>query len=354
MRLAATNSIGRTTRRLWIVSPLMALVLGAVWCAGWWGIATATEAQIDAWLDQERALGRAWACSQREINGFPFQIAIRCETAKLVGDVNGQPVEGGVSALRAVAQLYRPNQINAEAVAPFTFRDAGGGNLNLDWASLRATIVGNPTAFGRLALEAEQLTARVSPAVWGETAGKATRAQVDIRPLSDSPIETKAYDLSIRLENIVIASLDAYAGSDLPANIALSGTLSQAEFAGKGTATERLERWRQAGGKFDIAALALSKGSMHILAHGQLQLDELHRPSGHLDADLDGVEPLMIRLGLPVTAVRLGNLGSLLAGGNVGSKGASGPGEKIRLKLTFDKGRLMVGPFPILQLRPLY
>jgi hypothetical protein len=341
-------------RRWWIVSPIGALALAVIWSAGWWALTRAADSRIDAWLEHERLLGRRWVCVQRNITGFPFHISLNCDLANLVGEVAGQQIEAALQGLRAVVPLYQPTHIIAEAESPLTVNDLHGGRLNLNWASMQANIVAYPAMSEHLSLSLEKVDVRIAAVGWGEDAAQAAQAAIDLQPTAEKPRSSGSYDLSVRLEQAVVPAFDAWVGSAVPANLVLNGTISQAEFAGRGTPAERLERWRVAGGTFDITSMDLDKGDMHLSARGQIHLDESHRPSGQLEAELTGLEPLATKLGLPIAAVRLGVFGNLLAGIGKPKVSATASNEKIRVKLTFEKGRVMLGPIPTVVLPPLY
>jgi hypothetical protein len=350
---ALANQSVRSGRR-WIMSLAGVLALAIGWSALWWGLTQAANLRIDAWLKHERSLGRQWACSDRRLTGFPFHISLNCDLASLVGELAGQQIEAGLHSLRAVVPLYQPTHLTAEATSPLTLNDGQGARLDLNWAAMQASIVAYPALSQHLSLRLEKVDATAATAGLGENSAQAARAALDLQPTAEKPSSAKTYDLAVRLEQAVIPIFDAWVGSSVPATVVLNGTISQAEFAGKGTAAERLERWRAAGGTFEIASMDLDKGDMHVSAHGQIHLDESHRPSGHLEAEFTGIEPLLIRLGLPIGAVRLNALGNLLGGIVKPKISAAASDEKMRVKLTLDKGRLMLGPIPTIVLRPLY
>jgi hypothetical protein len=341
-------------RRWGIISLVGVLVLAMFWSVLWWGLTQAANLRIDAWLVHERSLGRQWACSERNTTGFPFQISLNCDLPNLVGELAGAQVEAGLHGLRAVVPLYQPTQVTAEAIAPLTLNDGHGARLDLDWAVMHAKIVAYPAPLQHLSLSLERVDAKVATAELGENSAQVAHAALELQATVERSPAAKTYDLALRLEQAVIPVFDAWVGSSTPANLALNGTISQAEFADKGTAAEWLEHWRAAGGTFDIASMDLDKGDIHMSAHGQIHLDESHRPSGQLEAEFAGIEPLLNRLGVPIGAVRLGAFGDLL-GGLVRPKiSAAASAEKTHVKLTLDKGRLMLGPIPTIVLRPLY
>jgi hypothetical protein len=346
-------SVSKRGRRLWRAGAMI-LFAALGWCAVWWGAVLTTRAQVDAWIGHELSLGRQWTCQRRDFNGFPFQIALTCEAPYFVGTVNGRELQGGLSVLHATAELYRPGHLLIDARSPLKLRAAQGGDWAIGWERMQASVVGTPSHLQQLSVSAVRVDAEALPPIFGETTANAGRVQIELSLAPRANETAHDYRVSLNLDAAVIPVFDTATESNSPVNAVVTGTLSQAEWNSAGTAVERLEHWRRAGGRFDIASLILDKGRLHVSAHGQIYLDEQHRLSGQIEAAVEGIEPLLAHFGVPITAVQFDKLGGLL-GRVLGAKNrAPNEPKKLPLKLTLAGGRLMLGPIPTLVLEPLY
>jgi hypothetical protein len=125
---------------------------------------------------------------------------------------------------------------------------------------------------------------------------------------------------------------------------------------GRGTLRDRVEGWREAGGRLAIASFTASQGPRRIEASGDLGLDALHRPAGHLDLAAAGIADLLTQLVGPLPG---GGALEALQGRLPGMGRRETPADpKLRRlpRLTFADGRLHVGPLPVprVRLQPLY
>jgi hypothetical protein len=330
----------------------MILFLGLGWCAVWWGAVLTARTQVDAWIGQELALGRHWMCQRRDIVGFPLQIALTCKQPYFVGTLNGRELHGGLSVVHALAALYRPTHLLIDAGSPLKLSAAQGSDLTLGWNKMQASVVGTPSRLERLTVSADRVEAKVLAPIFAETTANAS--SVDLSVVSQASETLQDYQIALHVDAAVIPVLDAAAQSNSPVSAVLTGLLTQAEWGTTGTSAERLEQWRKAGGRFNIASLVIDKGPLHISARGQIYLDDQHRLSGQIEAEVKGIEPLLTHFGVPFTAVQLDKLGGLISRVLGAQNTLSKEPQKPPLKLTLTGGRLMLGPIPTLILEPLY
>jgi hypothetical protein len=103
-----------------------------------------------------------------------------------------------------------------------------------------------------------------------------------------------------------------------------------------------IEHWRATGGRIDLRLARLQSGTIKFETDGTLSLDDEHRPQGHLNAQLLGFEPILMRFGINPTLVGAGSfLNSLF--GNSGQARGTGP-TALRLPVVMDAGSLRIGP----------
>jgi hypothetical protein len=344
----------RPFRRYGIFLPsllLLAVVLG--WCGYWVFARHLAKDQLAAWLERERALGRIWTCPDQSLGGFPFRLVLTCRQPNFVGSLNGRSVEGSLSEFRAVAQLYQPSHLIAELDGPLELTGAGEGrSLAASWNLLQASLIGTPRSLERLAAVADKLQISALAGTPAAVSAAIGHAELHIRRNVDRPVEDKAFDIAVSVGDLSNAALDALLGSQTPASGEIVGVLSQGDFSGEGTGPQKLERWRAAGGSFAIERANLSKGAARVSFSGHLGLDDEHRPQGQLEADVEGLEPLFARFGLPAAALNVGNVLQTILGGKPARQGEAKP---LHVRITFDRGRALIGPLPIpLTLPSLY
>jgi len=324
---------GRVSRwKLFVpVGALLALfvALAGFW---FWSIRTA-DAQIDAWIAREAALGRNWTCPDRSLGGFPFRIEVRCKAPRFVRNDTG--LKGGLEGITAVAQIYNPTLMIIEADGPLKLED-GRGVYALDWSLLRASLRGRPgERLDRLSMEGKDFALNWTDALGAARKASAAQGEFHIRRVVDRPADEHAYDIVTSLTGFALPALDPFTGGTGQAAFAFDGVLTHADpFAGVGFPAE-IERWRAAGGKIQIKDLSLSKDASRLALNGELGLDDRARPQGALDIAMTGLDPAMKLFGIPPLRDPNG-------------------GKTTNLKLRFDRGQIFLGPIPLGKTFPLY
>jgi hypothetical protein len=81
---------------------------------------------------------------------------------------------------------------------------------------------------------------------------------------------------------------------------------------------------------------------------GTLHLDGAHRLDGRLDLTASGLSPVLKRYGIAPQVLDIGNL----IGGFLTGRAPAPSGGQIRVALTFDRGRVGLGPVQGLALLP--
>lgn len=324
---------GRVSRwKLFVpVGALFALfaALAVFW---FWSVRTA-DAQIDAWIAREAALGRQWTCPGRSMGGFPFRIEVRCQKPRFARADTG--LKGELDGITAVAQIYNPTLMIVEVDGPFKLDD-GRAVYQLDWSILRASVRGRPgERLDRLSVDGKDVTLNWTDAMGTARKAVASQAEFHIRRDPDRTAADHSYDLAARLAGLALPVLDPLTGGSGQAAVNFNGVLTQADpFSGHGFPAE-IERWRAAGGKLLISEFAISKDASRFGVQGELGLDERARPQGSLDIAMTGLDVALKSFGVPP-----------LRGEN-GSKTAT-------LKLRLDRGQIFLGPIPLGKTFPLY
>jgi len=124
---------GRRIR--WLgVAIILAVIL---YSGGWYWLAGRVETQTASFVEQQRQLGLAIDCADRNVRGYPFRLEIFCTSLDMERPAEGLTVEAG--AFRSAAQVYEPKRIYAELDAPVSVNSPVLGRVKADWTLGRAT-----------------------------------------------------------------------------------------------------------------------------------------------------------------------------------------------------------------------
>ncbi len=332
-----------------VVALLAAAVAG--WSLLWSAAARKTGAVLDAWIENESQLGRVWTCPGRRIGGYPLDIEVSCADLQFHGEILDENFAGSLKGFRAVATVLQPDRVTLRMEPPFVGKTPDGDiDFQLAWNSLKVTIEGRPSALTRLSVDGDQFTVKGSAGALGAIDARAQSLQASIAPAPGGA--EAALDFQIALDGAVIPALANPLGLDAPLNAALGGAILRADVSGAGTLPERIERWRVGGGRLDLKTAQLTSGASKISASGALDLDEGHRLRGKLDAAFEGVNPILLRLGVDPQVLAAS---SLLTRFLRNSQDKAGAPDTTRLPLRLTDGWAWIGPIrtPV-RLSPLY
>jgi hypothetical protein len=344
-----------TSRRsYWILAPLLlVLVLALVWTGFWFYSAHAADRMMAAWIEREAQVGRVYTCASRTIGGYPFRIETRCTdpTVELRGGM--APVVIKAREILAVAQVYQPNLIIAEATGPMTVAEPGEAHpLTADWSLLQASVRGLPSELERVSLVVQgpklQRTGGASP----EPVMQAERIEFHARQSADASATKPAYDLAARVAATLVPALPALAGR--PLNAEATAVLSGLSDLAPKPIAARLRDWQAAGGRLAITAIRLQQGDAVAVAKGDLALSPRGRLDGALTITAAGFDELSRWLGLP-TPGQGGRQAGILAGLAILGGQTELEGKRaITMPLRFSDGTVFLGPLPLGQIGPLY
>ncbi|MBZ8132846.1 DUF2125 domain-containing protein [Afifella sp. IM 167] len=101
--------------RLVTILVALLILIAVLWSAGWWGLASYTESQVDAFIAGQAEGEVAITCPNRSVGGYPFRLKLRCEgPVRLVS----ADLEAEAPALAAVARVEEPSQVETELQSP--------------------------------------------------------------------------------------------------------------------------------------------------------------------------------------------------------------------------------------------
>lgn len=323
--------------------------VAALWWLGWMVAASFAAHRLELWIAAEAADGRQWTCPGRTLEGFPFALRLHCARPTFRGEVAGHSAVGVLEGLTAEVGLARPGVLAVGLGGPLNLRaEDDAFAVELSWAALSIAVPGLPGTPAGGSTTADRLAVSVSAPPEGDVNIRVAHLEGEA-----GPAETAGPDrrFAFTAEGVGFPTLDPIPGLEAPADAAGRGVLHGATLLSAPT-VGRLEAWRGAGGRLDLAAFSLTKGPFSGEAHGTLALDDAHRPAGALKTRLAGFGPIAQRFGIPTAGVQLGGLlSTLLSGGKAPAPG----GDRIAVPLTLAEGRLSVGPITTgVRLRPLY
>jgi hypothetical protein len=344
--------------RFWLFAPFVLLAVAmAGWTTAWLLIRDQTSRVLNAWLADESARGRQWACPGRSVGGFPFRIEVSCASISLQRP-GSRLMLGPVTA---VAQVYSPRHIIAHAAGPLRASD---GQLGVQgtWRLLEASIRTTPEGLQRASFAADGPAFRLTGMTPGDLNLSAQRLEAHVRPHPTRSAEG-AYDWSLRAAKLALPGLDVLVGGGTePTDLDIDLTVTQGRDLAARPLAEELERWRLAGGRVEIARLALAKGPGRIEGKGQFSLDDAHRPQGRAELAAIGLEGFLgTALGgsAGATAALLGALGGRSASrgpAQAGDGKSTNPFLRPLPPLRIEGGRIHLGPLPVpgMRVAPLY
>jgi hypothetical protein len=309
------------------LAPALLLFLAIALSIGWLILSRKVETRLDAMIAEEATKGRLWSCDDRRIAGYPFRIEIECINAR-IKDSGSSQSEVRLSRLGAVAQVYDPTLIIIEAQAPLLVFSKDQQIARVEWSSLRSSVHISGGEPDRLSISGDgvsvktQFNGQPSNVVLAHS-----ELHFRIKPENDKP--------SKHLE--FVAKADGVSSDVMPgplANIELAGTVEQGIQFLNYRGIESLETWRQAKGRIELDAFKITRGEQNLEVKGTLGLDDQRKPSGQIEVSGKGLEDLFKSQGLSKLSVL--------------------QTSNVKVPLIFTKGLLLLGPFKVAELHPLY
>lgn len=337
-------------RYLVLIFALLAGIGG--YSAYWFQVAGAIPPAIAEWAEQRRAEGYEVDYGDLGVEGFPFRLIIRAREIAIGRPAGPSPWRWHGQSVAAVAQPWNFRHLIFSFDGRHELSYLSGGERRTVAAAARvlmaSLVLADDGRLERFAVDMQDL--ELSASLWRESF-RARRLQLHGR-MKDGALEEApagSVDLALSAEGL---TLPAEAGAPLGAAIArievaltLLGTLPQGE------PPESLAAWRDDGGTVELRSFALAWGPLDLEASGTLALDEKMRPTGTATARVKGYAQ---------------TIDALLASGRIGTAEAitaktvfallareEAEGKVVRLPLNAERGRLYLGPLPLLRLPPL-
>lgn len=324
----------------------VALLFAALWCGYWYAtnrMITAALADVSTTFAAE---GRALACGNQTVGGFPLSLTLDCGTPSYADGTAG--VSAGLARISASAPLYWPGSVSTALAGPLTFKaPALGIELNASWtaasASAEAGLRGLTSAAA--AFDGLSVANDGQPKALPVVSLSAAHAEAAARPAGGS-------DYRFTAEGDGIAIKPA-AGAALPEIDAVLRVKAVGFGNALGTDPRRtVAAWLAGGGALEVERLTLAAGTTSATATGNLTVSKAGLVSGDLNLRLVGLGGLPdLFTGLKPKARN--KLAQAVAAVSALTKPVADDPAARDAPLAIRNGVMMVGFIPVGEIPPL-
>jgi hypothetical protein len=365
-------------RRVWpiLVPVVLVVALAILWTGLWYYAAGAAEATIASLRAREAKVGHVFTCGKQTIGGFPFRFEVRCSGPNLDLHDVAPPLAFNFGELLTVWRAYQPMQVSNEFTGPLTVGELGApANYLADWQLANASVHGMPNAPERLTVAVDQPAVARIDASSKTTVLAAERIELDSRLAGGSIASDPVIDIVLRLAGATAPEIHPL--TTKPINGEVTAKLKGLADLLPKPMPARLRELQARGGSIEIANARLQQGDVIAAATGTLRLTERGGLDGQLDLTVVNLEQVLRALNLE-QVLSQGKVGStinaldrLMPGlGNIARQNAAPTivsslgaiGQRtvlddkpaVKVPLRFTDGAVMLGPFPIGRVPPLF
>lgn len=123
---------------------------------GWYYVAGKVEESIAQLKENLFRKGQAIDCDDQVLSGFPFRISVTCSKSGFRDPGSGFSIDAG--EVRTASQVYQPGKVVMEIDGPAILHPPFGDALDLDWASMRASVFADLSGLDRFSLSGKQFS----------------------------------------------------------------------------------------------------------------------------------------------------------------------------------------------------
>jgi len=365
-------------RRLWPVFLPLALVVGlaVVWSGLWFFAARAAEITIAGWREREASSGRIYTCEKQTVGGFPFRIEVRCVDPGVELRRSEPPVALKASDLVVVSQVYQPTLLIMEFAGPMTIAEPGQPpSYVANWTLGQSSVRGTPAAPERASIVVDRPTVDRAGGAAPATILKADRIELHGRIAEGSVTGDPVIELALRLASATAPELHAFTRQPIDAEVT-TRLYGLADFSPKSWPV-RFKEIQARGGRIEITLARVRQGEAVAASAGTLGLTTRGGLDGQIQVTIVGLDNIVRSLDID-RAVSQGSVGSAIGAldrlipglGQVARQNA-GPGILAALRamgkattldgkpattlpLRFNDGQILLGPFPVGRVPPLF
>jgi len=365
-------------RRLWpVFVPIgLVVVLACAWSGFWFVAAGAAEKTIAGWREREAQIGRIYTCEKQTVSGFPFRIEVRCVDPSIELRRNEPPLALKASDLVVFSQVYQPTHLITELVGPMTLAESGQPPSYIaKWVLGQSSVRGTPAAPERASIVFDSVTVDHVGGAAPAAVLRANRIEVHGRIAEGSVAGDPVIELAVRLDTVTAPELHAFTRQPVDAEVAAK-LYGLADFSPKPWPV-RFKEIQARGGKIDITGARVRQGEAIAVSAGTLGLTTRGGLDGQIQVTIASLESVVRSLDLDSVMSRgnvgnaIGALDRLIPGlGQVARQNAA-PGILAALRamgqqttlegkpattlpLRFNDGQILLGPFPVGRVPPLF
>lgn len=332
--------VGRRTR--WVTAAVAALL--AAYTVAWHGLALRLEGVLEeaAAPSAEKDWHASW--TRLEAGGFPFSMRMTAHQPTVVWGRGGEKATWQAPELVIVTNPVNPTGVSL--VLPMR------QHLAVETPSRRhavdITLSHGRAAFGFASGEVDAVDVDLMDVTVTTGEGTTLAAVGTVDFLSAPGVEEEDRDVLLELTDLMIRGGSAERVERGLARMRVVGAVLR-----RGTARERVDAWRRAGGYVDLDELVLEWPPVSAQGQGRLALDRDNRPIGALRLEVVGYREIIMALAqagkvpqdqadLVVTAL------DFMAGPPVDGQ------RRLDVDLSMQHGRMTIGPFTVMRLAPLW
>jgi len=365
-------------RRLWpVFVPIgLVVVLAFGWSGFWFVAAGAAEKTIAGWREREAHIGRIYACEKQTVSGFPFRIEVRCVDPSIELRRNEPPLALKASDLVVVSQVYQPTHLITELAGPMTIAEPGQPPTYVaNWALGQSSVRGTPAAPERASIVVDRLTADRVGGSAPVNVLKADRVELHGRIAEGSVAGDPVIELALRLAAATAPELHAFTRQPIDAELSAK-LYGLADFSPKPWPV-RFKEIQARGGRIEITGARVQQGEAIAISAGTLGLTMRGGLDGQIQVTIASLETVVRSLDLD-RAMSQGSIGNaigaldrLIPGLGQAARQNAAPGILAALRavgqpttlegkpattlpLRFNDGQILLGPFPVGRVPPLF
>jgi hypothetical protein len=372
------QSASTARRRRWpLILPFVLVgALAVLWSGAWFYIAARVPDAIAVGRAREAKAGRVYDCGNQTVSGFPFRIEVRCAAPSADLSDMAPPLELKAAEALFAWQVYEPALVIGEFTGPLALGEPHKppsflARWRLAQASIRASLAG----VERVSIVCEgpsfdRADGGVNPDVF-----KAQHLELHGRSVAGAPPDNPTVDLALRLVAASAPALHPILAEPLDADV--TGVLHGVAAIAPKPWPVVFKQWQARGGSLDISKARVQQGEVIAVGEGSLSLTPGGGLSGQMQVTVVELAKVLQELGIN-QIVSHGDIGSafdaldkMMPGLGAIARQNAGPGivaglgaigqsttlegkPAVTVPLRFDDGEVLLGPFRIGRVPPLF
>lgn len=353
------------SRRYLYLSLFVLVAIGA-WTAYWFFLAGQVRTQTEAFVARQAEEGVTIAYTSFDIGGFPYRIEATIDNLTVAAPRQPGKPAIAVPKLVVLGLPWNPNLVVARAEGEMVARwyDARGTEqraaLNAASTGLSVGLSGGQPqrlaiSFDRPRIESTALAGPISAKLFEIHSRRLEGGPVPAREGASgtSPTAPVSAELALDGEELVLpAAPDAALGATIQSfgyTLGLAGPLPTPG----GDPRDMAMAWAQGGGTLELSRGETRWGALNVTMTGSFSLDGEARPIGALSGRIGGLDKLIdaaVESGRMAPGQGASVKKALGALGFI-SRDAEG---RVPFALSLQDGKVLLGPVPVGDVRPLF